>query len=178
MGANTAVFTVVHAVMFRSLPVADPAHLYRLGDGDNCCVIGGIQGRFSIYSYPLYLHLRDHLPEFQQLAAFQGGDSRVGVHRGSLANPSEPFSDQFVSGNYFVMFGLRPFAGRLLSPADDARDAPPAAVMSYRAWEQKYGADPTVIGGTFIIAGAPFTIVGIAPPGFFGDTLRPDPPEF
>src|SRR5689334_11468055 len=73
MGANTAVFTVVHAVMFRSLPVADPGSLYRLGDGDNCCVIGGLQGRFSIYSYPLYLHLRDHLPEFQQLAAFQGG---------------------------------------------------------------------------------------------------------
>jgi predicted permease len=165
--------------MFRSLPVADPSRLYRLGDSDNCCVIGGMQGqRFSIYSYPLYLHLRDHLPEFQQLAAFQGGPARVGVHRGSLASPSEPFVDQFVSGNYFLMFGLRPFAGRLLTPADDARNAPPVAVMSYRAWEQQYGADPTIVGSTFIIDGAPLTIAGIAPPSFFGDTLRPDPPDF
>src|SRR5215813_10778088 len=88
--------TVVHAVLFRSLPVADPARLVRLGDGDNCCVIGGIQGRFSIYSYPLYLHLRDRLPEFQQLAAFQGGTPWVGIHRGSLASPAQPFVDQYV----------------------------------------------------------------------------------
>src|SRR5262249_29854186 len=85
---------------------------------------------------------------------------------------------QFVSGNFFTLFGLRPYAGRLLTPDDDRRDAPPAAVMSYRAWRQRFGGDPSVIGASFLIEGAPYTIVGIAPPGFFGAALRPEPPDF
>ena len=181
IGANTAIFTLVDAVMLRSLPVADPQRLYRLGDDDNCCVIGGTQSHFSIYAYPLYVYLRDHTPEFEQMAAFQGGPSRVGIRRqggAAAGRTSEPFTDQFVSGNYFSMFGLRPFAGRLLAPADDRPGAPPVAVMSYRAWEQHYGADPDVIGAAFVVDGAPVTIAGIAPPGFFGDTLGPNPPDF
>ncbi len=82
IGANTAIFTLVHAVMLRSLPVADPAQLYRLGDDDNCCVIGGYQSHFSIYSYPLYVYLRDHTPEFASMAGFQADHARVGVRRG------------------------------------------------------------------------------------------------
>ncbi|HEY1494147.1 MAG TPA: ABC transporter permease [Candidatus Solibacter sp.] len=178
IGANTAIFTLVNAVMLKSLPVTDPARLYRLGDGDNCCVIGGLQGRFSIYSYPLYEYLRDHTPEFEQMAAFQGGPAQVGVHRAGPGQVNEPLVDQFVSGTYFSLFGLRPYAGRLLAPADDTRGAPPVAVMSYRVWRQQYGADPGVVGSTFVIDGYPFTIAGIAPPGFFGDTMRPDPPDF
>ena len=73
IGANTGIFTLIHAMMIKSLPVADPQRILRLGDGDNCCVIGGIQGRFGIYSYPLYNHLRDHTPEFEEMAAFQAG---------------------------------------------------------------------------------------------------------
>ncbi len=178
IGANTAIFTLVNAVMLKSLPVADPARLYRLGDGDNCCVIGGLQGRFSIYSYPLYTYLRDRTPEFEQMAAFQAGHQQVGVRRAGFAQGNEPFVDQFVSGNYFSLFGLHAYAGRLIGPADDLRGAPPVAVMSYRAWRQQYGSDPSVIGATFVIDGYPFTISGIAPPGFFGDTMRPDPPDF
>jgi predicted permease len=176
IGANTAIFTLVHAVMLLSLPVADPQQLYRLGDDDNCCVIGGHQSHFSIYAYPLYAYLRDQTPEFEQMAAFQAGLARVGVRR--QGDASVPFTDQFVSGNYFTMFGIRPFAGRLLADTDDRPGAPPVAVMSYRAWEQHYGADPSVVGSVFIVDGAPFTIAGIAPPGFFGDTLRPNPPDF
>ncbi len=178
IGGNTAIFTLVDAVMLKSLPVADPARLYRLGDSDNCCVIGGYQGDFSIFSYGLYQYLNSRVPEFEQLAAFQAGIRPVGVRRPGTNQAPEPFGDQFVSGNYFLMFGIRPFIGRLLSPADDSRTAPPVAVMSYRAWERHYGADPAVVGSTFIVDGAPFTIAGIAPPGFFGDTLRPDPPDF
>src|SRR5438105_2333127 len=81
IGANTAIFTLVHAVMLRSLPVTDPQQLFRLGDADNCCVIGGHQTRFSIYAYPLYTYLRDQTPEFEQMAAFQAGLARVGVRR-------------------------------------------------------------------------------------------------
>src|SRR6202451_3535553 len=78
IGANTAIFTLVHAIMLKSLPVADPQRLIRLGDGDNCCVIGGFQGRFSIFAYPLYTYLRGHTPEFEELAAFQAGLAKVG----------------------------------------------------------------------------------------------------
>src|SRR6516162_9298042 len=100
IGANTAIFTLVHAVMLKSLPVADPQRLIRLGDGDNCCVIGGYQGRFSIYAYSLYTYLRDHTPEFEEMAAFQAGFAKVGVRRRG-SNVSEPFVSQFVSGIYF-----------------------------------------------------------------------------
>jgi len=178
IGANTAIFTLIHAVMLKSLPVADPQQLVRLGDGDNCCVIGGYQGaHFSIYSYPLYLYFRDHTPEFEQLAGFQGGVDKVGVRPLNGGAAPEPFVNQFVSGNYFSMFGIRPFAGRLLAPSDDTPGAPLVAVMSYRAW-QHYGADTSILGATFLIDGAPYTIAGIAPPGFFGVTVRADPPDF
>ena len=67
IGANTAVFTLLHAIIVKSLPVADPQSLVRLGDSDNCCVIGGLQRRLSIYSHPLYLHLRDHTAGFEDM---------------------------------------------------------------------------------------------------------------
>src|SRR5215475_2980826 len=66
IGANTAIFTLIHAIMIKSLPVSDPDTLIRLGDSDNCCVIGGFQGRFSIFAYPLYQYLRDNTSEFRE----------------------------------------------------------------------------------------------------------------
>src|ERR1700733_1998516 len=86
IGGNAAIFTLIDAVMLKSLPVADPASLYRLGDGDNCCVIGGYQGRVSMYSYDLYKHLQATTPEFAQLAAFQGGIDEVGVRRAGASD--------------------------------------------------------------------------------------------
>src|ERR1700678_4120354 len=74
IGANTAIFTLVHAILLRSLPVADPSRLYRIGDTDNCCVNGGLQGEngdFDLFSHDLYLQLKDSAPEFEQLAAMQ-----------------------------------------------------------------------------------------------------------
>ncbi|HYL74872.1 MAG TPA: ABC transporter permease [Bryobacteraceae bacterium] len=177
IGASTGIFTLVHAVMIKSLPVADPQRIVRIGDGDNCCVLGGFQDRYSVYSYALYSYLREHTPEFEDISAFQAGSDKVGVRREG-ANTSDPFVDQFVSGNYFTVFGIRPFAGRLIQATDDARGAAPVAVMSYRVWQQRYASDPSVLGATFHIDGTPYTIAGIAPPGFFGATLRPDPPDF
>ncbi len=177
IGANTGIFTLIHAILLKSLPVADPERIVQVGDGDNCCVLGGFQGRYAIYSYPLYQYLRDNTPEIEEMAAFQSGFGKVGVRRAGT-NTSDPFTDQFVTGNYFTTFGLRAYAGRLLTPADDARGAPPVAVMSYRVWRQRYGGDPSVIGASFVIDGAPFTVVGVAPPGFFGAVVRPDPPDF
>jgi len=177
IGANTGIFTLVNALMLKSLPVADPQRIFRLGDGDNCCVIGGLQGpHFSIYSYPLYRYFKDHTPGFEEMSAFEAGVGEAGVRRAG-SNVAQPLVGQYVSGNYFTLFGLRPFAGRLLAPADDLRDAPPAAVMSYRAWEQHFGGDPSMIGGVLVVDGTPFTLIGIAPPGFFGASLQPNPPD-
>ena len=178
IGANTAIFTLVDAVMLKSLPVANPQELYRVGNDDNCCLIGGFQGNWGIYSYSLYQQFRDHTPEFSQMAAFQGGLGDLSVRRAGASQLAEAYAGEFVSGNYFTMFGVSASAGRLIAPTDDRPGAPPVAVMSYRAWQQHFGFDPSVIGATFIINTMPFTVAGIAPPGFFGDTLRPDPPDF
>src|SRR5262249_44925444 len=128
IGANTGIFTLMHALMLKSLPVASPERIVRIGDGDNCCVLGGTQGRFSVYSYALYQYLREQTPQFEEMSAFQSGIGKVGVRRAG-SNTSEPFVDQFVSGNYFTLFGLSAFAGRLIAPADDVRGAPPVAVI-------------------------------------------------
>lgn len=91
IGATTAIFTLIDAVMLESLPVANPKQLYRLGDNNNCCVMTGTQndGSFVLYSYPLYQHLRDHTPEFKQLAAFGSFLSDLSIRRlGGFSRPS------------------------------------------------------------------------------------------
>jgi predicted permease len=178
IGANTAVFTLVHAVMLQSLPVANPNQLYRLGDSNNCCVISGYQGRFAIYSYSLYQYLRAHTPEFEEMAAFVAEPSQFSVRRSGVPGVPAPLVGEFVSGNYFAMFGVHAAAGRTLLATDDASGASPVAVLSYRVWQQRFALDPTVVGSTFMINGTGYTIAGIASPGFFGDTLRADPPDF
>ncbi len=177
IGANTAIFTLVHAILLKSLPVANPASLYRIGDLDDCCVNGGFindNGDFDLFSYDLYRHFQDSAPEFEQLAAFQSGHNTMNVRAGTATAKAE--TGEYVSGNYFSTFGLGAFAGRLLQPADDAPGAAPVAVLSYQAWQVAYAADPQVIGATFYIQNQPFTIVGISPPGFFGDRIDSNPP--
>jgi len=180
MGATTAIFSLVHAVLFKSLAVANPAELYRVGKVARCCYWGGYsqEKEFSIFSYDLYKHFRDNTEGFAELAAFQAGGSLFGVRRAGAAEAAQGYPGEFVSGNYFAMFGVRAYAGRLLTPADDRPGAPPVAVMSYRLWQQRYGSDPSVIGALFNLDNKAFTTVGIAPPGFFGDKLRAIPPDF
>ena len=175
IGANTAIFTLVHGVLLSSLPVANPAQLYKFGDVYNCCVEGGLLGNWSMFSYPFYLDARDHTPAFDALAAAQAGRSDLGVR--VAGGPAEPFLGEFVSGNYFSTLGVRTFAGRLLGPADDRPGAAPVAVASYRAW-QKYGLDPSLIGHGLTINGMAVTLVGVTPPAFFGDRLDSDTPDF
>jgi len=179
IGANTAIFTLVDAVMLKSLPVKNPKELYRLGDTFDCCVEGDMDlGSWSLFPYAFYKQLRDHTPEFEDLAAFQAFVSNFSVRRSGDSGPAQPHGGEFVSGNYFRTFGVSAFAGRMISSADDDANAAPVAVMSYRAWQQRFALDPSVLGSTFMINQVPFTVVGIAPPGFFGETLRSDPPDF
>ena len=119
IGANTAVFTLVNAVMLKSLPVANPKELYRLGNDNNCCVIGGFQDNWGIFSYSLYQQFRDHTPEFSEMAAFQSGLPSLSVRRNGTTGPAEPYVGEFVSGNYFSTFGLGALAGRVIAPGDD-----------------------------------------------------------
>jgi predicted permease len=130
-----------------------------------------------MFSYPLYLRLQAATPEFEQLAAFQASGAQFSVRRGQSDSLAKPLRGEFVTGNYFHTFGIRAYAGRTLLPSDDQASAAPVAMLSYRAWQQQYNSDPSVIGSTFIVEGHPFTIAGIAPPGFFGETLRGNPPE-
>ena len=107
IGANTAIFTLVHAILMKSLPVGDPKTLYRVGDLDDCCVNGGFlndKGDFDLFSYQLYKHFRDNTPEFERLAAMQSGSDTMTVRRGSEQAKSE--RSEYVSGNYFTTFGI------------------------------------------------------------------------
>ncbi len=177
IGGATAIFTLIHAVMLRSLPVSDPQLLYRIGSGDDCCGLGGLQGRWGLFSFSFYQRLAGATPEFEQLTAFQAGWGRMNVRRQASSSSGQPLTSEYVTGNYFSTLGVRAYGGRLITPDDDKAASAPAAVLSHRAWETVYGADPTVVGSTFTIEQHPFTIVGVTPPGFFGDTLNADPPD-
>jgi predicted permease len=180
IGATTSIFTLVNAVLLKSLPVVNPGELYRLGRETHCCYLAGYSqdGGFSMVSYDLYEYLRDNTKGFSELAAFPSSQLSFGLRRAGRSEAAETYPGEFVSGNYFSMFGIRAYAGRTLTPEDDQPGAPPVAVMSHRLWQQRYGGDPLVIGSVFHVNDKPLTVVGIAPPGFYGDTLRSTSPDF
>jgi len=182
IGANAAIFTLVDAFMMRNLPVTDPKTLVRLGDTSDCCVNGGAieNGDYSLFSTETYERLRKYVPEFEQLAAMQAGFAYrpVAARRDQTQENARSVMGEFVSGNYFETFGLKPAAGRLLTGSDDVKGAPMVAVMSYAAWQRDYAADQAVIGSTFWINTRAVSLVGIAPEGFFGDRLSTTPPDF
>jgi predicted permease len=178
IGGTTAIFSLMHDVMLRSLPVADPGRLYRIGSGNDCCVEGGPQDNWGLFTYALFERLRAAAPEFEEVTAFQAAPFRYSVLRPSIDRVAKPLYGEFVTGNYFSVFGVQAFIGRTLTPSDDKASAPPAAVISFRSWQSDWGADGAAVGSTAIIQGQPFTVVGVAPPGFFGDTLRANPPDF
>ena len=177
IGANAAIFSVINAVMLRSLPVADPDRLYRIGDGDNCCVNGGPQDRWGLFSYPLFERLKAEAPEFEQLTAFQAGGFRVSVRRPGVDVAARSLRSEYVTGTYFTTFGIGAFGGRVFTADDDTPASPPVVVISHHSWEAIYGGDQSLVGQTLVIEGHPFTVAGVAPPGFFGDTLRNNPPD-
>src|SRR5690606_14233388 len=177
IGGTTAIFTLAHAVMVRSLPVSDPERLYRIGDGPACCVNGGPQGRWGMFSFPLFERLKAELPEFEELTAFQASAARLSVRLQGVDAAPRPLRSEYVTGNYFDTLGVGAFAGRTFTADDDRPSAPPTVVLSYNAWQSAYAGDPSIVGATLVVEGHPFTVTGVAPPGFFGETLRADPPD-
>jgi putative ABC transport system permease protein len=175
IGATTAIFTLVHQVMLKSLPVTRPDELWRIGDKIRCCNWGGyIQGNdgdFSLFSWEMYKHFRAHTPEFTDLAALQAGNAALGVRRAGSQAQADTRNGEYVSGNFFATLGVQPWIGRLMTDTDDQEGVPPVAVMSYRIWKEKYGSDPSVVGASYQINGHPFTVIGVAAPGFYGAKL-------
>ena len=175
IGATTAIFTLVHQVMLKSLPVTKPDELWRIGDKIRCCNWGGYvqgnDGNFSLFSWEAYKMFRDHTPEFTDLAALQAGNAPLGVRRAGSQAQVDTRNGEYVSGNFFRTMGVQPWIGRLMTEADDQEGAPSVAVMSYRIWKEKYGSDPSVAGAVYQINGHAFTVIGVAPPGFYGAKL-------
>ncbi len=182
IGANSAIFTLVNAILLHNLPVVDPKTLIRIGDKDDCCVNGGWddEGDYSLFATDTYTMFRKNLPEFEELAALESGYAwrPITVRRSGPQTVARSVAATFVSGNYFRVFGLSPAAGRLFADADDQKGAPITAVMSYDTWQQDYAGDPSVVGSPFYINTKPATIIGIAPKGFYGDRIDTNPPKY
>ncbi|HZD48077.1 MAG TPA: ABC transporter permease, partial [Silvibacterium sp.] len=182
IGANSAIFTLVNAILLHNLPVVDPKTLIRIGDKDDCCVNGGWndKGDYSLFATDTYSMFKKGLPEFEELAAMESGYAwrPITVRRAGPETVAKSVMGTFVSGNYFRVFGLSPAAGRLFVDADDQKGAPITAVMSYDAWQQDYAGDPSIVGSSFFINTKPVTIIGVAPKGFYGDRLDTNPPKY
>jgi len=184
IGANSAIFTLVNVVLLKNLPVVDPEALVRVGDWADCCQNSGPNtwhdGDYSMFSTDTYEQVKKNTPEFEELAAMQAGfeNRPVIVRRDGGKEAAKPRMGEFVSGNYFRMFGLHPATGRLLADTDDVAVAPVVAVMSYATWKDAYNGDNSVVGSTFWMNTKPVTVVGVAPEGFYGDRMSRTPPDF
>jgi macrolide transport system ATP-binding/permease protein len=182
IGANSAIFTLVNAILLHNLPVTDPKTLIRIGDTDDCCVNGGWNdnGDYSLFATDTYYMFKKNLPEFEELAAMESGYAwrPITVRRAGPQTRAKSVMGTFVSGNYFRVFGLSPAAGRLFVDADDQKGAPVTAVMSYDAWQQDFAGDKSVVGSTFYINTKPAMIIGVAPKGFYGDRIDTNPPRY
>src|SRR5260370_29556123 len=127
-----------------------------------------------------YEQMKRKTAEFEELAVMQAGfeNRPVVMRRDGGQEAAKPRMGEFVSGNYFRMFGLQPAVGRLLSDTDDVAGAPVVAVMSYATWKEVYNGDDSVVGSTFWMNTKAVTIVGVASEGFFGDRMSSTPPDF
>ena len=157
IGANTAIFSLIDAVMWRMLPVKNPDSLLAVVRTRS----GTVQNGFM---YKEYKAMREY-SQMAELTAY--APSRLNV---SLDGSLEPTIDgQMVSGNYFSLLGVNPIAGRTIGPEDDrVPNGHPVAMISYGYWKRRFGLAPATIGGKVSISGTPFTIIGVTPPEFFG----------
>src|SRR3989440_4865307 len=134
IGATTAIFTLVHQVMLKSLPVTKPQELWRIGDKVRCCNWGGYtqgdDGDFSLFSLEAYNNFRAQTPEFVDLAALQAGNAPLAIRRAGSRAPADTRNAEYVSGNFFRTFGVQPWIGRLMTRAGDVGGGAPRAVIS------------------------------------------------
>lgn len=179
IGANTAIFTLLDAVMLQNLPVKDPGRLVLFDDGLSEGSYSGHGFRTDYFSYPSWEYFREHCPGLAAICAFRQGTDRLVMHMvgSSEKGPKEQATGHLVSGEYFGVLGVDAAAGRVLTPGDDAPGAPNAAVLSYTFWQKRFGGDRSVIGRAVELNGGVFTIVGAASREFFGERVR-EAPDF
>ena len=175
IGANTAIFSLLDQALLRTLPVKDADRLVILQS------FGSFNGHTSSrtdenfsFSYPMYRDLRDQNSVFSGLIATDKVQAGVQWH-----NQPELVDAELVSGNYFDMLGVQPALGRLLVASDDVvPDANPVAVLSFSYWQRRFGSDPGVLNQSILINGHPFTVLGVAPPGFHSVVMGDTPDLF
>jgi len=185
VGANTSIFSVLDAVLLRSLPVHDPSSLVVLTDPDSHgSSYGSDIGERSLLAWSEFEFLRDHNEVFSSMLASDSAlASRAVVIGGPSSAPAaspsaapgqqvETATFRLVSGNYFSTLGVQPILGRGFSPEmDRSPGGAPYAVISYAWWNQRFGLDPAILGKTIRVRQTTLEIIGVAPPGFFGETV-------
>jgi ABC-type antimicrobial peptide transport system permease subunit len=190
IGANTAIFSLVNAVMLRNLPVKDPGHLVLFADNPSESMsfdeptpgkpMTVRSGQWTLFSYPLYRDLRDRNQVFQGICAFQTPEDTLTVRMEGLRSGGaiQVAQGKLVSGNFFSVLGVNAALGRTLTPADDRPGAPPVAMVSFKYWQNKLGGNASVVGNAADIDGVPATLVGVTPPGFVGVRMQADFADF
>jgi predicted permease len=176
IGANTAIFSLIDAVMLKLLPVEKPEQLVLLNwvapgwpymihslTGDSNRDKSG-RSTSTSFSYPIFEDIRAHVQAFSAVLAFaDGGRVNLGVSREAGVAES-----QLVSGDFFSTLGVTASIGRTITPADDEQGASPVATISYNYWVRRFGRDPQIVGKTVTVNSVTFTLVGVAAPEFFG----------
>ena len=161
IGANGAIFSLTDAVLLQSLPVRAPQQLVAI------TTVDPRSDSNNSFSYPMYQDLRDKTDVFSGVIARGGAQMSI-----SYEGRNDRVRGELVSGNYFDVLGIRPWAGRLFTQDDDRTPgAHPVAVLSYGFWERRFGKDPNLIGKTILVNEQPLTVIGISPPGFYGTEL-------
>jgi hypothetical protein len=179
IGANTAIFTLINAVMLQFLPVRDPGRLVLFNDDISTGVYSGDDFSSNEFSYPSFQYLQLHNDLFVSLCAFRQNTDRVVMHVAgtSEAGPQERASAHLVSGNYFDTLGVNAALGRLFKGSDDTLSAARVAVISYGFWRDRFHLSHSVLGQSVVLNGTVFIIVGVADSSFFGERIE-SPPDF
>jgi predicted permease len=180
VGANTAIFTLINQLMLQKLPVHRPEQLVSFGEASGGGVAGTVAvGTGGLFSYDFYRQIQKQHEFFQDISASASFILPAGVLlRPSSAAPAGVAFFQMVSGNYFGLLGIQPALGRAILPSDE--EAPgrnPVAVLSDHYWQSTLAGDPSVVGRNITVDKIPFTVIGVAPPGFFGVNADAQPPD-
>ncbi|HZU21402.1 MAG TPA: ABC transporter permease, partial [Terriglobales bacterium] len=173
IGANTAIFTVINAVMLRALPVEHPEQLVTIGDPSRVSSWSNGTPRTDVFSFPLYREIRDHNQVFSSVL----GSARIDNLQIAIDGGPEKATGRLVTGNYFETLGVKALIGRTFTGDEDRTPgSDPYLVISYGYWQRRFSGDPAVVGRNVRVKNFPFTIIGVAPPSFFGEVVgqRPD----
>jgi predicted permease len=160
IGVNTAIFTLVHGILLKQLPVPDPQRIVQIKA--HFATFDG-----SAFSYPVFRELRKQREVFADVIAFHGGGATL-----VEGEARTPIAMELVSGSYFSFFGARPALGRLIEEADDAAGGRPVCVLSHATWQSRFGGDSRVLGRILLVNGVALEVVGVAPEGFTGPYLQ------